>query len=142
MSTTNNNPRFARNIRTSLSRNTENETESFSDNIDDTPSSSNFKPSEENINSNVERFQKLKNKQDTLKTIRTKREVELEQTEKTLNRCIEEANKYGVNSLAELRELIKNKQEEEKESLNIYEEGLLEEERILSDITENLKNVE
>lgn len=142
MSITNNN-RFSRPSRFS-NNNNNNDSEVTSTNnvIEDKTPSSNFKPSDEKINSNIERFQTLKVRHDKLKNVRTKREFELEQNEKELQHCLEEAKKFGVSSLAELRELIKQKQKEENEALNIFEESLEKEENMLSEMEENLKRVD
>ena len=139
MSTTNNN-RFSRPSR--FSNNNDSEITSPNNVIEDKTPSSNFKPSDEKINSNIERFQTLKVRYDKLKNVRTKREFELEQNEKELQHCLEEAKKFGVSSLAELRELIKQKQKEENEALNIFEESLEKEESMLSEMEENLKRVD
>lgn len=141
MSITNNN-RFSRPSRLSNNNNDSEATTSPNNVIEDKTPSSNFKPSDEKINSNIERFQTLKVRYDKLKNVRTKREFELEQNEKELQHCLEEAKKFGVSSLAELRELIKQKQKEENEALNIFEESLEKEESMLSEMEENLKRVD
>jgi len=143
MSITNNN-RFSRPSRLSNNNNNNDSEATTSPNnvIEDKTPSSNFKPSDEKINSNIERFQTLKVRYDKLKNVRTKREFELEQNEKELQHCLEEAKKFGVSSLAELRELIKQKQKEENEALNIFEESLEKEESMLSEMEENLKRVD
>ena len=97
MSITNNN-RFSRPSRLSNNNNDSEATTSPNNVIEDKTPSSNFKPSDEKINSNIERFQTLKVRYDKLKNVRTKREFELEQNEKELQHCLEEAKKFGVSS--------------------------------------------
>lgn len=95
----------------------------------------------ENSNGNLERFQELKERNNRIKTLRTKKEYELERTEKELKDCLEEAKKYGVSSLPELKELIKQKQKEEAQALEQYETALNKEEEILNKIDENLNKL-
>lgn len=95
----------------------------------------------ENSNGNLERFQELKERNNRIKTLRTKKEYELERTEKELAECLEEAKKYGVSSLQELKDLIKQKQTEESQALEQYEAALDKEEETLNKIDENLNRL-
>lgn len=112
----------------------------------------NYNSSEEIINTNNEdyssdsivdqsaRYQELKKKQLIIQKERTKREFEYEHAKKQLKSCQEEASALGVNSIEELEELIKNKEQEEKQILDNFENDLKKEEAALKQIEENLNN--
>lgn len=87
-----------------------------------------------------ERYQELKRKQQSIQKERAKREFEFEHALKQLKLCEEEASALGVNNIEELEELIKRKEQEEKEILDNFEKNLLKEEEALREIENNLNN--
>lgn len=77
-----------------------------------------------------------------LEQIHTRRMYELEQAQKAEAECLAEAKQLGVNSLAELTDLVQAMEKEQAEEIERWEKGIRENARILQEVEQRIAQEE
>lgn len=83
----------------------------------------------------IEKHRELQRERDRLDFVRKNNSTELES-------CIKQAESLGIGSLTQLREIIAETEERDRQAIASFEEGLLEEEKMQSFIKEQLKQID
>lgn len=96
-----------------------------------------------NGNENMEAdFQALTQRLEKLKSRRTRREFELENAERKIEECRQQAQALGVSSLEELEELVRRQEEEDARAMAEFVQALDEEEKLLDTIDRRLSEAQ
>lgn len=87
-------------------------------------------------------FQALTQRLEQLKSRRARREFELENAERKIEECRQQAQELGVSSLEELEELVKRQKEEDERAMAEFVRALDEEEELLDTIDRRLSEAQ